>query len=271
MPIFCETSLVSGGGLRLGSSPRRKRSIETAASWPCATAQMMFFGPKAASPPKKTWGRLDCSVSRSSTGRPQRSNSMPAPRSIQGKAFSCPIATSTSSQAMTWSGSPVGTRLRRPFASVSARTRSKTMPVRRPSSCSTSFGTSQLRIGMPSAIASSFSQGEAFISSKPERTTTVTSSPPRRRAERQQSMAVLPPPSTTTRRPTFSTWPKEIEASQSIPIWMCDAASRRPGTSRSRPRGAPVPTKTASKPSASSAFRLSTRCPNRAVTPRSRT
>ena len=30
--------------------------METAASWPCATAQMMFFGPKAESPPKKTFG-----------------------------------------------------------------------------------------------------------------------------------------------------------------------------------------------------------------------
>ena len=49
--------------------------------------------------------------------------------------------------------------------------------------------------------ASSFSQGDAFISSKPERTTTLTSSPPRRREERQQSIAVLPPPSTITRLP----------------------------------------------------------------------
>jgi hypothetical protein len=33
--------------------------METAASWPCATAQMMFFGPNAASPPKKTFGTDD--------------------------------------------------------------------------------------------------------------------------------------------------------------------------------------------------------------------
>ena len=56
---------------------------------------------------------------------------------------------------------------------------------------------------MPSCSASSFSHGDAFISSKPERTTTCTSSPPRRRALRQQSIAVLPPPSTTTRLPIF--------------------------------------------------------------------
>ena len=114
---------------------------------------------------------------------------------------------------------------------------------------------------MPSCIASSFSQGEAFISSKPERTTTLTSSPPRRRDERQQSIAVLPPPSTMTRRPILSIWPNETEDSQSMPIWMLAAASWRPGMSSSRPRGAPEPTKTASQPSASSARRLPTHWP----------
>jgi len=39
-----------------------------------------------------------------------------------------------------------------------------------------SFGTRKLRIGMSSCMASSFSQGDAFISSKPERTITLTSS-----------------------------------------------------------------------------------------------
>jgi hypothetical protein len=62
---------------------------------------------------------------------------------------------------------------------------------------------------MPSWIASSFSQGEAFISSKPERTITLTSSPPSRRDVRQQSIAVLPPPSTITRLPTDVIWPNE--------------------------------------------------------------
>ena len=46
-----------------------------------------------------------------------------------------------------------------------------------------------------------FSHGDAFISSKPERTITLTSSPPRRLDVRQQSIAVLPPPSTITRLP----------------------------------------------------------------------
>ena len=73
---------------------------------------------------------------------------------------------------------------------------------------------------MSSCMASSFSQGDAFISSKPERTTTFTSSPPSRREERQQSIAVLPPPSTITRLPILSIWPNETLDSQSMPIWM---------------------------------------------------
>ncbi len=73
---------------------------------------------------------------------------------------------------------------------------------------------------MPSCIASSFSQGDAFISSKPLRTMTFTSSPPSRREVRQQSIAVLPPPSTMTRLPIWSTWPNETLDSQSMPIWM---------------------------------------------------
>ena len=123
---------------------------------------------------------------------------------------------------------------------------------------------------MPSCVASSFSQGDAFISSKPLRTTTVTSSPPSRRDERQQSIAVLPPPSTTTRRPILSMWPNETLESQSMPIWMCSAASLRPGMSRSRPRGAPQPTKTASQSWLSSVFRLLTCSPKRVSTPISR-
>ena len=110
-------------------------------------------------------------------------------------------------------------------------------------------------------MASSFSHGDAFISSKPERTTTVTSSPPSRREERQQSMAVLPPPSTMTRLPILVMWPNETLESQSMPIWMFLAASWRPGMSRSRPRGAPEPTKIASQSSATSALRLSMRWP----------
>ena len=80
----------------------------------------------------------------------------------------------------------------------------------------------------------------------PERTTTCTSSPPSRRELRQQSIAVLPPPSTTTRLPIRVVWPNDTDDSQSMPIWMLAAASLRPGMSRSRPRGAPLPMNTAS-------------------------
>jgi hypothetical protein len=78
---------------------------------------MMFFGPNAASPPKNTFGTLDWKVSLFSLGKPHWSNSMPLSRSIQGKAFSWPTATSTSSHSKNCSGSPVGTRLRRPLSS----------------------------------------------------------------------------------------------------------------------------------------------------------
>ena len=82
------------------SVPEHSLSIESAASWPWATAQMMFFGPKAASPPKNTRGWVDVMVLGSTFGMSHLSNSMPMSRSIQGKAFSWPTATSTSSHAM---------------------------------------------------------------------------------------------------------------------------------------------------------------------------
>ena len=136
---------------------------------------MMFFGPNAASPPKKTFGLDERKVISLTTGMPHSSKSMPMSRSIQGNAFSWPTATSTSSHSKVWSGSPALTSLRRPLASYSAFTFSNTMPVSLPSLCRNSFGTRKLWIGMPSRAASSFSHGEAFISSKPERTITFTS------------------------------------------------------------------------------------------------
>ena len=105
------------------------------------TAQMMFFGPKAASPPNSTFGNVDWWVTASTTGMPHSSKAMPRSRSIQGNAFSCPTAISTSSQATSSSGSPVGTSRRRPAASYAARTRWKRMPVSRPLACSKATGT----------------------------------------------------------------------------------------------------------------------------------
>ncbi len=120
------------------------------------------------------------------------------------------------------------------------------MPESLPFEMTKVFGTRKFRIGMPSCAASSFSHGLAFISSKPERTMTFTSSPPMRREVRQQSIAVLPPPRTMTRLPILVVWPKDTDDSQSMPMWMFFAPSLRPGISRSRPRGAPEPTKIAS-------------------------
>ena len=71
--------------------------IEIAAWWPCSTAQMMFSGPHAASPPKNTPARVDCIVVLSTTGMPCLSKSMPMSRSIHGNAFSWPMARMTSS------------------------------------------------------------------------------------------------------------------------------------------------------------------------------
>ena len=59
-------------------------------------------------------------VSCPTTGMSHLSNSMPISRSIQGKEFSWPTATSTSSHSKCWSGSPVGTRCARPFSSFTA-------------------------------------------------------------------------------------------------------------------------------------------------------
>ena len=70
MPIFWLSTATCGAGRTAMSSPRHMRSIEIAASWPCATAQMMFFGPKAASPPKNTLGWLDAMVVVSTLGMP---------------------------------------------------------------------------------------------------------------------------------------------------------------------------------------------------------
>ncbi len=132
------------------SSPESSLWIDSAASWPCATAQMMFFGPNAASPPKNTFGLVEPMVLASTLGMFHLSNSMPQSRSIQGNAFSWPTATSTSSQGMVWSGSPDGTRLRRPLASYSAFTFWKVTPVSLPLSWVKATGTMKLRIGMSS-------------------------------------------------------------------------------------------------------------------------
>ncbi len=93
------------------------------------------------------------------------------------------------------------------------------------------------------------------MSAKGLRTITFTSSPPMRREVRQQSIAVLPPPSTMTRLPIVLMCSKATLDSQSSPMWILASVSLRPGSlARSRPRGAPLPTNTASKPLCQQAF-----------------
>ncbi len=79
-----------------------------------------------------------------------------------------------------------------------------------------------------------------------------------RRAVRQQSMAVLPPPSTSTRLPIAVVCSKATLDNQSMPRRCSPRASSRPGRFRPLPRGAPVPTNTASYFFSSTSFRLST-------------
>ena len=69
MPIFWLAKWILSAGRSAVSLPFRNRSIEIAASWPCATAVMMFFGPSAESPPKNTSGSVDCRVFSPSTGQ----------------------------------------------------------------------------------------------------------------------------------------------------------------------------------------------------------
>ena len=122
-------------------------------------------------------------------------------------------------------------------------TQPNTTPFNLPFSWMNSLGGRLLTKGMRSSNASSFSQSDAFITSNAERTTTVTDSAPKRLEVRQQSMAVLPPPITITLPEMECVWPKATLPSQSMPMEMCASTSRRPGKSKSRPRGAPVPTK----------------------------
>ena len=65
-------------------------------------------------------------------------------------------------------------------------------------------------------------------------------------------------PMINTRSPIFSMCLNAIDSSQSIPMWMLGAASERPGSCRSLPRGAPLPTKMASNFSSRRVRRLVT-------------
>ena len=72
----------------------------------------------------------------------------------------------------------------------------------------------------------------------------------------QQSIAVFPPPKTITFLPTDLVCSKAMLVNQSIPIWTLESASSLPSILMSRPLGAPVPTKMASKSLSSIDFML---------------
>ena len=103
-----------------------------------------------------------------------------------------------------------------------------------------------MTISICSSSASSSSHGDALKNWRERRAMTLMSLPPRRRDVRQQSIAVLPTPMISTRSPIVSMCPNATLSSQSMPMWTWSPASWRPGISSSLPRGAPVPTKTAS-------------------------
>jgi hypothetical protein len=173
----------------------------------------------------------------SSLGSPHLSNSMPMSRSIQGKAFSWPTATSTSSHSKCCVGFAGRHQAAPALVVVFARTFSKVTPV---SGRRRGEGLGHQVVEDRDAFVHRvfLLPGRGLHLLEAERTMTLTSSPPRRREERQQSIAVLPPPSTITRLPIESRgrkrrWPASRCRDE------CFAASLRPGMSRSRPRGAP--------------------------------
>ena len=93
------------------------------------------------------------------------------------------------------------------------------MPVNFPfSSRRNSLGLVLSKIGIPSSIASSISQSEAFILEKGLLTVTFTSLAPSLTADLQQSIAVLPPPMTKTFLPISFVCSNAILVSQSIPM-----------------------------------------------------
>ncbi len=160
---------------------------------------MIFSGPKAASPPKNTPSRVDSSVTLSTMGMSQLSNSRPMSLSMKPKAFSWPMARITESQGTVTSLSFFDLSL--PSSSSYHSTSANLTPTSLPSSTMNSSGAWLVTISTFSSIASSNSQSDALSISIGLRAITLTSLPPKRKEVRQQSMAVLPPPMTTTLSP----------------------------------------------------------------------
>jgi len=147
-------------------SPRRGRG----------EAQMMFFRTEGRVPPKKSRGASIASSPCRPTGMAHLSNSMPMSRSTQETRS--PGRPRRARRRIRRSGPPLPVGHERAPALVVAHRlhllehHAGELAVE----VHEALGTRKLRIGMPSCIASSFSHGLAFISSKPERTITFTSS-----------------------------------------------------------------------------------------------
>ena len=166
----------------------------------------MLAGPNAASPPKNTPGRVDMNVVLSTTGMSHfLSNSRPMSRSIQGNAFSWPMASTTASHGSVTR--PAGSWMNLPFTSCEVNL-SNSMPVSLPFSMMKRTGDRFSRMSTCSSSASSSSQGDALKYLRVRREITFTSVAPRRFAERQQSIAVLPTPMIKTFLPTSLMCPK---------------------------------------------------------------
>ncbi len=96
----------------------------------------------------------------STTGMSQLSNSMPRSRSIQGNAFSCPMARITSSAGMNMVSITVDVCL--PLASSFHSRRSNSIPLSLPFSTTKRLGAWLMTISISSSSASSSSQGDAL-------------------------------------------------------------------------------------------------------------
>jgi hypothetical protein len=151
----------------------------------------------------------------STIGMSHLPNSMPAFRSMYGKALSCPMASTTVSHGMMVR--PITSWCSLPSVSTDWNW-SNSIPVSVPFSMTKRTGWRFSTISMPSSSASSSSQGDALKYLRVLRAMTFTSSAPRRLAERQQSMAVLPTPMISTRLPTDVMCPKWTDSSQSMPM-----------------------------------------------------
>ena len=204
------------GGRSVTGMPWQWLWIEIAAWWPCSTAQMMFFGPQAASPPKKTPGSV------------RLEGHLVDHRHVPLVELDAEVALDPGERVLladgeddVVAGDDDGVDDRRVRAPARPTRGARTpCPTSVPFSMTKRFGAWLMTISTPSSSASSSSQGEALKNARGRRAITLMSLPPRRRDERQQSIAVLPTPMISTRSPIESMWPKATDSSQSMPMWM---------------------------------------------------